>query len=536
MTDTQGNKAVTLTRKVTVADTTVPVVTLTGSADQTIQAGSTFNDAGATAVDGFVGDLTSKIVITGSVDASSPGEYTLTYTATDSSDNDGTTNRKVTVVDTVAPVITLLGDSEVTHEGGTDYTDAGAVVTDSGDPEIELNVTNPVDASKLGEYTLTFDATDASGNKATQVLRKVTVVDTTAPILALDGLANVSHFLGKTFTDPGYSAVDAVEGDLSASVVVGGDTIDVDTLGSYTLTYDVTDSQGNKATQLTRKVIVTDAPDTTAPVITLNGEAEMTAEAGQAYTDLGAVAADDRDGVITATMTVVGSVDTSKLGVYTLKYNVSDSAGNAASEVVRTVTVVDTLAPVITLVGEADFAAEAGVVYVDAGASAADIFDGDLTESISTTSTVDTNKLGEYSVTYEAVDAAGNKGSSTRKVTVADTLAPVITLKGEASVNVEAGDVYIDAGATAADISRATSPTVLLLQVLSILRSLAPTSSHTMLVTSPAIVQQQSFEQLSSETVRFQLSLLMVRPRLLPKPVALTPMTVLLPAILWMAT
>ena len=113
----------------------------------------------------------------------------------------------------------------------------------------------------------------------------------------------------------------------------------------------MTDSSGNAASEVTRTVSVT---DTTAPVITLVGDAEITVEVGSTYTDLGATASDNYDGDITADIVTVNNVDTSVVGTYTVTYNVSDSSGNDASEVTRTVSVTDTTAPVITLVGDAE--------------------------------------------------------------------------------------------------------------------------------------------------------------------------------------
>ena len=78
----------------------------------------------------------------------------------------------------------------------------------------------------------------------------------------------------------------------------------------YTVTYNVTDSSGNDASEVTRTVNVT---DTTAPVITLNGDTQITVEVGSTYTDLGATASDNYDGDITADIVVGGdSVDTSQ--------------------------------------------------------------------------------------------------------------------------------------------------------------------------------------------------------------------------------
>ena len=91
-------------------------------------------------------------------------------------------------------------------------------------------------------------------------------------------------------------------------------------------------------------------------MITLIGDAQITVEVGTTYTDLGATASDNYDGDITADIVTVNNVDvTSVIGSYTVTYNVTDDAGNAATEVTRTVNVTDTTAPVITLVGDANY-------------------------------------------------------------------------------------------------------------------------------------------------------------------------------------
>jgi autotransporter-associated beta strand protein len=77
--------------------------------------------------------------------------------------------------------------------------------------------------------------------------------------------------------------------------------------------------------------------DTTAPVITLVGASSVSVNWGSSYTDAGATATDNVDGAVNVITS--GSVNTAKPGVYTLTYNVSDAAGNAATAVTRTVTV-----------------------------------------------------------------------------------------------------------------------------------------------------------------------------------------------------
>ena len=80
---------------------------------------------------------------------------------------------------------------------------------------------------------------------------------------------------------------------------------------------------------------------------------------------------------LTSIVTVNG-VDEDTVGTYTVTYNVTDANSNAATQVSRTVNVVDTTAPVITLLGEATVTIEVGSTYSDAGATASDNYDGDV--------------------------------------------------------------------------------------------------------------------------------------------------------------
>jgi hypothetical protein len=81
-------------------------------------------------------------------------------------------------------------------------------------------------------------------------------------------------------------------------------------------------------------------PDTTAPVITLVGNNPLEVMQGATYQEPGATATDDRDGDLSAQLVITGSVNTAAIGEYTRFYNVSDSAGNAAETVTRTIQVV----------------------------------------------------------------------------------------------------------------------------------------------------------------------------------------------------
>ena len=218
--------------------------------------------------------------------------------------------------------------------------------------------------------TPTYNVTDSTGNVADEVTRKVTVVDSTAPVITLKGDAEVAHEAGTDYTDAGAEVTDNFDTELEISVV---NPVDKDQPGTYKITYNVTDAEGNAAVEVVRKVVVA---DTLVPVLTLNGDAEVTHEVNTDYSDLGATVADSFDTEIE--IVVADSVDSTKLGDYTITYNASDDAGNDAIELSRKVTVVDSTGPVITLIGDAEVTYEGGTEYPDPGATLSDNFDADV--------------------------------------------------------------------------------------------------------------------------------------------------------------
>ncbi|HOE66495.1 MAG TPA: DUF5011 domain-containing protein, partial [Candidatus Hydrogenedentes bacterium] len=215
--------------------------------------------------------------------------------------------------------------------------------------------------------------------------------------------------------------------------------------GAHAVRVTSFDGYEGQQSEVVMSVTVT---DTTPPVITLNGTSPVTIEVGAAYFDAGATASDLYDGDLTGQIVTQNNVVPSTVGSYTISYDVQDSSGNAAAQIVRVVHVVDTTAPVITLLGASPVTVEVHGAYSDAGATALDNYDGDLTGSIVAVSNVNVDVVGSYTVTYDVTDAAGNAASQVvRTVNVVDTTAPVITLLGASPVTVEVHGAYSDAGA-----------------------------------------------------------------------------------------
>ena len=94
---------------------------------------------------------------------------------------------------------------------------------------------------------------------------------------------------------------------------------------------------------------------------------------------------------------------------------------------------------------------EGGIAWQEIGYEAHDARDGNITDKITITGTVDENVTGDYILTYLVSDAAGNEANTTRKITIVDTTAPVITLNGDVNITHEAGSAYHDANATWTD-------------------------------------------------------------------------------------
>jgi hypothetical protein len=315
--------------------------------------------------------------------------------------------------------------------------------------------------ASLGIYTFASTRDDDNQNNQTNNESNEIEQDTTAPIITLNGDPTMYVTVGGLFVDPGATANDNVDGDITDKISVGG-TVDTNTVGSYQLTYDVTDEAGNKADTVTRAVIVSD-PE--APVIRLIGDREVTIEVGSTYTEQGATVTDNYDENLTVTIT--GTVDTNVVGTYTVYYNATDSNGNSAVEITRLVHVVDTTEPVINLTNtdldieiEVDntnpnqYTEEYGTITDNYDATR-NITDADIKYEkeglfgiYTEITTIDTSVVANYRVRYNATDANGNKADEIiRMVKVIDTKEPIV------SFSVNGNSIYAKRHSTVVTVS-----------------------------------------------------------------------------------
>ena len=228
---------------------TLPV-TLEGDREIFLEYGATYEEPGASAV--FYGTrfqeepVSVPVTVTGRVEDSKLGAYLLCYRA-EYEGFVGTAYRRVHIMDSVAPTITLVTDPEHYTVPGVPYEEDGFSAIDNYDGDLTQQVTR-VEKDGIVTYTVM----DSSGNE-TVVTRKILYKDIEPPVLKLKG-GSVALLTGTKFQEPGYTAVDNCDGDVTKNVKVTG-LPDTNKPGKYKVTYTVTDSYENSVS-MTRQVVV----------------------------------------------------------------------------------------------------------------------------------------------------------------------------------------------------------------------------------------------------------------------------------------
>ena len=158
--------------------------------------------------------------------------------------------------------------------------------------------------------------------------------------------------------------------------------------------------------------------DVVPPEITLLGDNPIELMQGETFTDPGVEAIDDMDGDLTESVEITEDIDMNVPGEYEVNYEVADSSGNITTETRKVVVLEDDEAPVITLNDDKPIELEVGETYEEPGATAEDNVDGDITDDIEITGEVNTNKVGDYTITYTVSDAAGNETVKERQIKI----------------------------------------------------------------------------------------------------------------------
>jgi len=300
--------------------------------------------------------------------------------------------------------------------------------------------------------TIKYDASDEIGNKATSAIRLVTTVDSIAPALTLHAATIVDRYEGeftkgnsiyhhKTHSSHGNDNT-AILADIDpSSSVTAHDWCDDDRLtiarswgprefnarqlGHYVRTYTTSDRRNNAAKVVRTFNIIDEEVPTIDPIYS-NPQHKITPMTFEAtrdveYTDQGATCNDYVDGELSHAVEVSGEVVNMRIpGTYVIQYDCSDLSGNPAAAKKRTIVIQDTTCPELTLSSSDLQYVEAGFPYVDAGATATDTLDGDITQYIWTDGNTVNHKQAFYSRRSCAeIQKSCEEGNSPSKLTQA---------------------------------------------------------------------------------------------------------------------
>ncbi len=442
---------------------------LGSSANATLQ--SIALTAGCT--DNFTNSKTIPVSVTSNAPTTFPkGPTTVTWTATDASNNTATCTQTVTVVDNQKPVVTCPSDvsmNVVPNSCANSYaivdpiTDncTGATWSASfsgnaaGNPTNVSGIADGTNSSTIsfnkGITTVTLGGTDGT-NAATACSFTVTVIDNVVPVITApaavsevtshDGTGNCT-----TTAALGAPIVSDNCGTVSYAAKVAGSTINTSSyafaIGATTVTWVATDAAGNAASA-TQTVTISDDE---VPTISAAG---LAANAGGKTSDngtgdctttvaLGTPATSDNCAVASLAASVGGSAITPSsylfpIGSTTVRWTVTDAANNSAF-IDQTVTVIDDENPYITAPAAVAANADAGKCY----ATITSLGTPAASDNCSYTVTNDapTNNqypVGNTTVTWTVTDGANHSTTASQTITVSDNQAPGITAPANVTV------------------------------------------------------------------------------------------------------
>ena len=422
ITDGSGNVA-TCTQTVTVTDNQLP--TIACPANVTVNAGFGLCSANTVALGTPVTtDNCSVASVTNNALAVYPvGTTNVTWIVTDGSGNTASCVQTVTVLDTQNPTIVCPAPITVPADFGTCTALASGVTL--GTPTTTDNcsivsVTNNAPVSfPLGNTTVTWTVTDASGNTAT-CTQIVKVTDTQLPTIICPASVSVFANAGSCIATGVVLGTPTTADNCSIASVVNNAPITYP-LGLTTVTWTITDGSGNVAT-CTQTVTVTDnqLPTITCPVaVTVPANIGTCTATGVA---LGLPTTTDNCSVASVTNNAPA---TYPLGATNVTWVVTDGSGNTAS-CVQVVTVLDTQFPVVTCPANITVNSNFGSCVATGVVLGSPITSDNCSVASVTNNAPGTFNLGTTNVVWTVTDGSGNVSTCTQTVTVLDVQPPTI--------------------------------------------------------------------------------------------------------------
>ena len=230
-------------------------LTLNGEEQMILEYGQSYEEPGAAArfygtrliPDGVEVDVRTE----GIVDEQRLGTYRIRYGASHERWH-AERIRTVEIIDSVPPRIWLAETPGSYVIPGDTYREEGFMARDNYDGDLTDRVKKTVLKDKI-----IYEVEDSSGNEA-KVIRNIVYYDPVPPVIYLEGDSEITLKAGQTYEEPGYSASDNCDGNLTGQVQISG-SVDTDKPGTYQLIYYVEDRYGNSDTEV-REIRVKEKP------------------------------------------------------------------------------------------------------------------------------------------------------------------------------------------------------------------------------------------------------------------------------------
>ena len=223
-------------------------IQLAGEPEILVEYGEVYQEPGASAVLSGKWLLSNGVVpenlqveIQSDLETDKVGKYTVTYSAQYYGWT-ASAQRTVRITDSVCPII-LLKSTGKTVLPGHEYVEEGYVALDNYDG----NLTDKV-RRKEENGVVTYVVMDSSGNPVS-VERQIPYFDPQAPELILNGKQDITTACGTIYHEPGYSATDNADGEITDRVEVEGEVLWYQP-GTYEVCYRVSDTFGNVSEQI----------------------------------------------------------------------------------------------------------------------------------------------------------------------------------------------------------------------------------------------------------------------------------------------
>lgn len=215
---------------------------LNGEKEIRVSYGTEFHDPGTKAT---VFGRKLKVKVYGKVNAKKIGTYELVYETENKIGMKKKIKRKVIVESKQSPTIQLVGDEVQILPMNQEYEEPGYQATDVEKQDItdSVVVSGYINPKEFGIYVIKYEVKDKSGNVG-KAERKIIVKDSEKPVLELKGYQAMTLYTDEEYVEPGYSAMDNIDKDITKKVITKNNIKQEP--GMYKVTYEVTDSSGNK--------------------------------------------------------------------------------------------------------------------------------------------------------------------------------------------------------------------------------------------------------------------------------------------------